>query len=51
VVLRQGPASYQPHLWLKEFRATSDLQSRLSWGHALMDEEMKTTDPLMLEIA
>jgi hypothetical protein len=36
---------------LKEFHATSDLRPRLSWGNALTDEEMATTEPLMQRIA
>jgi hypothetical protein len=36
---------------LKEFRVTSDLRPRVSWGHVLTEEEMATTEPLMQKIA
>jgi hypothetical protein len=35
---------------LEEFHATSNLRPKLSWGHALTDEEVVTTEPLMQKI-
>jgi hypothetical protein len=46
---KDQPATSQ-NFGIEDFHATSDLRARVSWAHALTDEEIATTEPLMEKI-